>query len=56
MQYICEGTIVTNKNKNRYGVVAIVDPETKVAMMRTKTGYWADLVKNLTVVSYKEVK
>lgn len=55
MPYICEGTIVRD-TWGREGKVIMFDQESKVAVVRVGAGAFAEHVKNLEVVSYKEVK
>ena len=53
-KFICVGTSVTDGNKN--GVVISIDTRTKVAVMCGYSRVWTDNIRNLEVVSYREVQ
>lgn len=55
MPYICEGTIVKT-NTGRDGKVVHVDRKNKVATIYSGTTWFAEMLENLKVVSYKEVE
>lgn len=52
--FICVNTIVQTPNKS--GLVISVDREKKIAVVRSKDGFFTEKFENLSVVSYKEVK
>lgn len=56
-KFICEGTIVRNKNDARnQGTVLSIDRDTGTVIVKQGYYYWSDRIKNVEVLSYKEVK
>lgn len=53
--YICVGTEIRDR-AGRKGVVFAYDKDSKLAVIRVRDKYFVEDVRNLTVVSYKEVE
>lgn len=53
--YVCDGTIVRMRD-GRTGKVICVDRNTKIAIVYTGKASISTKIKNLEVISYKEVK
>ena len=57
IKYICEGTIVRDKkNPYRTGEVILYDRSSKIVVAREEIRTWAAPLKDIEVISYKEVK
>lgn len=55
MPYVCRGTIITTANGLR-GKVICVDRKSKAVVFFNERGLFTEHLKNLQVVSYKEVE
>ena len=55
MPYVCDETIVRMKDGHT-GKVICVDRNTKIVVVYTGKAYISTKIKNLEVISYKEVK
>lgn len=53
--YICIGTEIRDR-AGRRGIVSSVDKDSKLAVIRVRGKYIVEDIRNLTVVSYKEVE
>lgn len=56
-KYICEGTIIQRKNDaTRQGIVISLDRKSDIVIAQQSNTFWSDKIKNVEVVSYKEVR
>ena len=56
-KYFCEGTTIQRKNDAaRQGVVISLDRKSGIVIAQQSNTFWSDKIKNVEVVSYKEVK
>ena len=56
-KYICKGAIIQRKDTTAYeGVVVALDKKANVVIARTGDRYWSDKIKNVNVLSYREVQ
>ena len=56
-RYICEGAIIQRKaDTTRQGIVVSLDRKSGVVIAQQNAAFWSDKIKNVEVMSYKEVK
>ena len=56
-KYICKGAIIQRKNDANYqGVVIALDKKNSIVIAQTGEKYWSDKLKNVNVMSYREVR
>ena len=56
-KYICEGATIQRKNDiTRQGVVVSLDRKAGIVIAQQSNAFWSDKIKNVEVISYKEVR
>lgn len=56
-RYICDGALIRRKNEpSKVGTVYAIDRKCNIVVAQNGNSFWSDKIKNVEVISYKEVK